>query len=103
MTGSMSWLRHHRMLALERSSVNRSPDVVAPRQQAKWGDVIIEEEDDGLRTHAAVAVEPHIHRYAVRPAGLHRDGLVRPAKLCPYKILRPSLTVGEAEVPALRR
>src|SRR5712671_3106025 len=56
--------------------------LVAPRQQAKWGDVIIQEEDDGLRAHAAVGVEAYVDRYAVRFAGLHRDVLRCHSKLC---------------------
>src|SRR5258707_905215 len=58
------------------------PDLVAPRQHAKWVDAIIQKEDDGLRTHAAVGIESDVDRYAVRFAGLHRNVLRRDSKLC---------------------
>jgi len=38
------------------------PGLIAPRQQAKWRDVIFQEEDDSLRAHAPLGVEPHIDR-----------------------------------------
>src|SRR5258707_12003213 len=58
------------------------PGLIAPRQQAKWGDVIIQEEDDGLRAHTALGVESHVDRYSVGFAGLRRDVLRSRAKLC---------------------
>ncbi len=67
---------------IEAIADQRLPGLIAPRQQAKWGDVIIQEEDDGLRAHAALGVEPHVDGYAVGFAGLRRDVLRCCAKLC---------------------
>src|SRR6516165_5042639 len=49
------------------------PRLIAPRQQSKWGDAIIQQEDDGLRTHATLGVESHVDCYPVCFAGLRRD------------------------------
>src|SRR5260221_11761374 len=66
---------------IETLADQRLPGLIAPRQQAKRRDVIIQEEYNGLRAHTALGVESHVDRYAVGFAGLRRDVLRCRAKL----------------------